>query len=409
MSTSFVTIGVVLSLAVTGVPEECGGALAASEAPHVLLRTPAAAAAQTAQSVVPSSVPNQHPDSDAQYEKGAALAAQARHAEARAVFEAASHADPHDGSLAAAVAMYRDLAEGRVSNHAVQLMFRALQHANGDRWTAAYTESDEALALAPAYPRAHDTRAKLLLLQGRHEEAVAVYDRVLELDSRFAEGYFNRGAVNSALERYDAALADYNRAIELQPSFVEAYTNRGSAHANKKNLQAAIADYTRAHELSPRAVDPLYWRGVVHALSGRWDESAADFTRVVERDGGHALAHYNLGLAYQNQGDDERALAGYTRAIDLDAANYQPLINRGLIRVRRKQYDLAIADYDKALSLEPNFVIAHYNKAQAYEQAGRVAEASAEYRVFLQQAGPAERALALQARQRLAALEKTGR
>jgi tetratricopeptide (TPR) repeat protein len=72
--------------------------------------------------------------------------------------------------------------------------------------------------------------------------------------------------------------------------------------------------------------------------------------------------------------------------------------------VGRKQYDLAIADYDKALSVAPTMVIVHYNKAAAFDQQGRVNEAIAGYRVFLEHAGPEHASLAAQTRQRLAAL-----
>jgi hypothetical protein len=50
--------------------------------------------------------------------------------------------------------------------------------------------------------------------------------------------------------------------------------------------------------------------------------------------------------------------------------------------------------------------IAHYNRATAFDQAGRASDAIAAYRTFLQQAGPEHAGLVAQARQRLANLER---
>lgn len=52
---------------------------------------------------------------------------------------------------------------------------------------------------------------------GRHEEALASYDRAVELDPRYALVWFYRGNALAALGRHEAALASYDRAVELNP------------------------------------------------------------------------------------------------------------------------------------------------------------------------------------------------
>jgi len=100
-------------------------------------------------------------------------------------------------------------------------------------------------------------------------------------------------------------------------------------------------------------------------------------------------------------------VADYTKAIELDPADPKPLINRGMLYAEQKSYERAIADDDKAASLAPALLNPHYNKGQALEQMGRPKEAAAEYRILLQKAGPDDSALARQARQRLAVIEKS--
>ena len=350
---------------------------------------------------------------EAEHEKGAALAAEGRFDEARQVFEAAARVDPTDGSLSAAVAILNDLQAKRIDGEVVRRLFRSMQHANAGRWSEAHADADEAIKLAPAYPRAYGLRGTLFVTQGKYQEALGAFDQVVKLDPKFAEGYYNRGATRSELDQYDAAIRDYDRAIELQPDFADAYRNRGSAHLNrglatenKQDLLDAMADYTKAHDLAPRAVEPLYLRGVLYALSEAWDAAVADFTAVIERDERHAEAYYNRGFAYQNLGDEDRAVADYTRSIEFDPADPKPLINRGLIYAKRKDVDRALADYDKAASVAPALLNSYYNKGLVLEQAGRPTEAAAAYRLVLQKAGSDDAPLAGQARQRLAEIEK---
>jgi hypothetical protein len=68
-----------------------------------------------------------------EYDKGAALAAARRFADARQVFEEAARLVPTDGHLAAGVAIFGDLAAKRISEDGVQRLFRVTQHANAQR------------------------------------------------------------------------------------------------------------------------------------------------------------------------------------------------------------------------------------------------------------------------------------
>ncbi len=353
-------------------------------------------------------------DPDTEYDRGAALAAARRFADARRVFEEAARLAPTDGSLAAAVAMFADVDAKRISEDVVQRLFQAGQHANAGRWVEAHAEIDGAIELAPRYARAHGLRGTLWLEQGRPADALNAFEQVVRLDPGFAEGYYNRGATHQALDQHDQAIADHSRAIELQPDFWDAYASRGLAHQNrglkrgsKPDLTAAMADYTQAHELNAGAVEPLYLRGVLYALAEQWDDAEADFTAVIERDAAHAGAYYNRGLAHQQQGGDDRAVADYTKAIELDPADPKPLINRGMLYAKQQSYERAITDADKAASLAPTLLNPHFNKGQALERMGRQKEAAAEYRTLLKKAGADDSDLPRQARQRLAAIEKS--
>ena len=68
----------------------------------------------------------------------------------------------------------------------------------------------------------HEPRlAKAHLKQ--YTEAIADYDKAIELDPKLAPAYMNRGVAKYNLKQYSEAIADYDKAIELDPDYAPAY------------------------------------------------------------------------------------------------------------------------------------------------------------------------------------------
>ena len=77
----------------------------------------------------------------------------------------------------------------------------------------------------------------------------------MEIDSKYAFAYNNRGNVYRDKGDVDRALADYNEAIRLDPKYAVAYNNRANAYRGKGELDRAIADYNDAIRVDPKYAD----------------------------------------------------------------------------------------------------------------------------------------------------------
>ena len=161
----------------------CGRASGAPEPPKGA--PTASAPAPTAPAPESKAAPQTPFDPDDAYNKAAALAAARKFVEARQAFEDAARQAPKDGALTAAVAVFADLSASRISEDVVQRMFQAGQHANADKWVEAQADIDEAIKLAPKYPRAHGLRGTLLLEQGKPAEALDAFDAAVRIDPEF--------------------------------------------------------------------------------------------------------------------------------------------------------------------------------------------------------------------------------
>jgi len=88
--------------------------------------------------------------------------------------------------------------------------------------------------------------------KGQYDQAIAEYNRAIEIDPTFASAYNNRGVVYGRKEQHDQAIAEYNRAIEIDPKFALAYYNRAISYEKKGQHGQAIADYNKAVEIDPK-------------------------------------------------------------------------------------------------------------------------------------------------------------
>lgn len=95
------------------------------------------------------------------------------------------------------------------------------------------------------------TRADASLGKGSFEDALADYDKAIEMKRDSAVAYLNRGRTYYSLESLDRALADYDKALQIDPKQSMAYYHRGVFYEKKGNRELAAADYQKAIEADP--------------------------------------------------------------------------------------------------------------------------------------------------------------
>ncbi|PSB16868.1 hypothetical protein C7B61_11415 [filamentous cyanobacterium CCP1] len=107
----------------------------------------------------------------------------------------------------------------------------------------------------------------VLAKQSRYDEALACFDRAIELQPDYHEAWVFRGVVLIHLERYQEALESCDRAIELCPTNSEAWIFRGAALHQLGNYRTAYASYEQALGETSLPVVDEFWSWVKRAWS----------------------------------------------------------------------------------------------------------------------------------------------
>ena len=132
-----------------------------------------------------------------------------------------------------------------------------------------------------------------------------------------AEAHYNLALVLQAVGRKTDALAHYERAVEIRPDFAAAMMNLGNAYTEQGRLVDAIACYERTLALQPQSAMAHYNIANVLAQQGQLEQAVVRYGAALALDPGLAEAHNNLGNACKELGRPDEARLHYQRAIAL--------------------------------------------------------------------------------------------
>ncbi|HEX5548260.1 MAG TPA: toll/interleukin-1 receptor domain-containing protein [Ktedonobacterales bacterium] len=99
------------------------------------------------------------------------------------------------------------------------------------------------------------TRGKALREQGKHAEALALFERATQLDPNSYLAWHNVGYSLDDVQRYEQALVAYDRAIDLNRNDAAVWYNKGITLYNLQRYGDALAAYEQTVALDPTHVE----------------------------------------------------------------------------------------------------------------------------------------------------------
>ncbi|HYM82435.1 MAG TPA: tetratricopeptide repeat protein [Candidatus Limnocylindria bacterium] len=191
-------------------------------------------------------------------------------------------------------------------------------------------------------------------------KADSVYRAIVAKDSTAGEARFalvEMGKLRFRKKDYPEAIALFERRIQLDPNSGEAYYYIGLSRKEMKQNLEALTALQRAAELDSTKGDRFFWLGVVYDVQKQPDEARQAFERSVQFDSTSNLA----GKAYRQLGfyrllskDWTGAVRLLERAVQLDSRDVQAWVWLGQGYQNAGNRNKAMEAYRKALELDPN-------------------------------------------------------
>lgn len=192
------------------------------------------------------------------------------------------------------------------------------------RNSEAVAEFKEAIRLKPDYAKAHGSLGNSLVQMGETDDAIAEYREVLRIDPGdeiakrnleavqshrnspnmragaapdSAQGHHLAGLALAKAGRMDEAVAEYEKALEIDPRSADIHCELGAAYAMMRRTDDAILQFSQALKLNPNHVESHLNLASVLGSQGKLDEAISHFRSAERIKPENVTAHANLAIA----------------------------------------------------------------------------------------------------------------
>ena len=182
-------------------------------------------------------------------------------------------------------------------------------------FAAAVVKWRKALAMYPDDAKVNNNLGSALTMAGTPEEAIPYLKRAVEVNSKFADAYYNLGAAYAGVRRLDEAIDAWSNAVLIRPDYYWAHEALSFAMYMKGDTTAALSHSLLALDREPDRVSVLVLAATLMATSAdspilrNGKQAVLMAERANQLTGGQDAAVLDtLSAAYAESGDMAKAI-----------------------------------------------------------------------------------------------------
>ena len=195
--------------------------------------------------------------------------------------------------------------------------------------------------------------------------------------------HFAMGTIYSFKEQYDEAMACFDKSIEIYPYFVDCWFNRALVAQKIMNVVELVFSLRKVIEFAQTDDDEVVFmaKQLLNDLEQlAYKEEGLELDKYIE-----ALKKFNAAFELMQSGQWEKAIVFYKESIKINPTAPQAFGNIALCYAHLNEDKKAIAAFDKAIALDPNYEPAIINKEivkQTIAKGLRFSEVQSEVKVI---------------------------
>lgn len=235
----------------------------------------------------------------------------------------------------------------------------------------------------PGLAQSYTVLANVYREEGRPEEAAVYFEKSIEDNPLWGDGYEGLGLL--ALEQGDTDEAERQllKAIEAEPARATSYRSLAMLYISRGDLAKARTAVESAIRYAPYLEDSHNILGTIERQEGNTQKAIELFEREIEISPGNWRAYANLGSVYDEGGDLNAAIMAYDKAVELNPGEPDIVFALATVYSRNGQPDRAQAMLDRLEGARPENPTLMYNKAVLLQNEGKNEEAGLIYESIL--------------------------
>ncbi|MCJ7496703.1 MAG: tetratricopeptide repeat protein [candidate division Zixibacteria bacterium] len=174
-------------------------------------------------------------------------------------------------------------------------------------------------------------------LQGKIDEALNVYQRVVRLNPLDQLIHMNLGQTLLRKDRLDEALKEFKKSEKLGLKEPGAFCDIAYIYLRFGETGKAIKAYKKVLKINPEYFYPHFGLGQIYLERNSLDEALIEFNQSKMLKSDFAPTYYNLGVIYSRKGLKDKAIENYELFLKYSKDEAQNEKVRGLIQQLRSQ------------------------------------------------------------------------
>lgn len=218
------------------------------------------------------------------------------------------------------------------------------------------------------------SQGQAALRDKQFDRAQKVYEQVVKLNPRSAEGHSNLGFALYTLGNYPRAIEEFQKSIELDPHLDETEVLLALSYFDTGQLQRAIPLLEKAYQRKMDDPDVAAHLGLAYLREQQADKALAVLSHWTEIQPDSPEALYYKGKAAQYVASNT-----FARLTQIAPNSYRTHQLEAEMLRQGGLAPAAINEYKKAIAQKPGAAGLHYALGTLYRELGRLDEALAEF------------------------------
>ena len=175
------------------------------------------------------------------------------------------------------------------------------------------------------------------------------------------------GSILSSQNKYEEAILKFNRVININPNFADGYYNLATVFKKTNKVQEAIYFFKKSLDINLDYFNSYFNLGDCHRRLGQIDEAIKNYNYYIEKKPDDVEAYNNLGIIYFDIKNYELAKINFNKALSIDMSSINANFYIALILIYEENEFLAINFLKKTIDLDKKFYPAYSKLAELYK------------------------------------------